>query len=329
MAVTLAGGVLASPAGAATVVTPVATGLDVPAAFTFLPDGRILYGERFTGEIRLRDPARGTDDLVFTIPDVAGTGEQGLLGLALDPSYPTAPHVLAYVTRNFGGGTVNQILRIRMTQRHIGYRWGVIYHAPATPVHNGGRIKFGPDGNLYVVTADLQSPANSQNLSNTFGKVLRMTPTGGVPADNPFGNLVWAYGIHNSFGLTFDPATPSSGRPRTGPRATTSSTASPGAGTTAGGRARPARPPLAAAQHQPGRTQPGAALGLLHAPHRPHGRGVLCQLRRARPRGPDGLRHVEHPPAAGRHPHRGPHGPGERGAGLRTPGGDPLRRTGP
>src|SRR5215210_388957 len=98
LAALLVTGLLASPARAATVATPVATGLDFPAAFTFLPDGRILYGERFTGEIRLRDPARGTDDLVFTIPNVAGSGEQGLLGLALDPSYPSAPHLLAYVT---------------------------------------------------------------------------------------------------------------------------------------------------------------------------------------------------------------------------------------
>ncbi len=207
VAAALLTGLLASPARAATVATPVATGLDVPAAFTFLPDGRILYGERFTGEIRLLDPARGTDDLVFIIPDVAGSGEQGLLGLALDPSYPSAPHLLAYVTRSVGGAPVNQILRIRMTQRHIGYRWGVIYQAPATQVHNGGRITFGPDGNLYVVTGDAQNPANSQNLSTTFGKILRMTSTGGVPAGNPFGNLVWAYGIRNSFGFTFDPAT--------------------------------------------------------------------------------------------------------------------------
>lgn len=218
LAGTLAGGLLASPASAATVATPVATGLDVPAAFTFLPDGRIFYGERFTGEIRLRDPARGTDHLVFTIPDVATNGEQGLLGLALDPSYPSAPHLLAYVTRNVGGAPFNQILRIRMTQRNIGYRWGVIYHAPATQVHNGGRIMFGPDRQLYVVTGDAQNPANSQNLSNTFGKILRMTSVGGVPADNPFGNRIWAYGIRNSYGFNFDPATQSLWQTENGPQ---------------------------------------------------------------------------------------------------------------
>ena len=135
----LATGLLALPAQAATAATPVATGLTWPSAFTFLPDGRIFYGERFTGEIRLRDPATGTDSLVFTVPDVAGDGEQGLLGLALHPGYPaeTGLHLYAYVTRRVGGVPVNQILRIRITQRNIGYRWVVIYNAPATQVHNG------------------------------------------------------------------------------------------------------------------------------------------------------------------------------------------------
>ena len=209
LALVLAAGLLAPPAQAATAATPVATGLAWPSAFTFLPDGRILYGERFTGEIRLRDPATGADSLVFTIPDVAGDGEQGLLGLALHPDYPaeTGLHLYAYVTRRAGGLLVNQILRIRVTQRNIGYRWGVIYQAAATQVHNGGRIMFGPDKHLYVVTGDAQNPANSQNLGNTFGKILRMSSVGGLPPDNPFGNLIWAYGIRNSYGFTFDPAT--------------------------------------------------------------------------------------------------------------------------
>ncbi len=209
LAATLTTGLLAPPADAATVATPVATGLSWPSAFTFLPDGRIFYGERFTGEIRLRDPNTGSDDLVFTIPDVAGSGEQGLLGLALHPDYPaeTGLHLYAYVTRTVNGAPVNQIWRIRITQRNIGYRWGIIYQAPATEFHDGGRIMFGPDRHLYVIVGDAQNPANAQNLNNPFGKILRMTSVGGVPADNPFGNLVWAYGIRNSYGFTFDPAT--------------------------------------------------------------------------------------------------------------------------
>src|SRR5690242_4920369 len=63
-------------------------GLDFPAAFTFAPDGRIFYGIRGTGEIRVFDPTTGTDSHFFTISNVSSTGEQGLLGLAIPPGYP-------------------------------------------------------------------------------------------------------------------------------------------------------------------------------------------------------------------------------------------------
>lgn len=76
----------------------------------------------------------------------------------------------------------------------------------ANGFHQGGRLLFGPDGQLYVMVGDADDPANSQDLSNTSGKLLRMTPGGGVPAGNPFaGSLVWAYGVRNSFGFAFDP----------------------------------------------------------------------------------------------------------------------------
>src|SRR5438093_13119575 len=64
--------------------------LDFPAAFTLTPDGsRIVFGERFTGRIRRLNPATGTSTPFFTVPNVATEGFQGLLGLALHPSYPS------------------------------------------------------------------------------------------------------------------------------------------------------------------------------------------------------------------------------------------------
>ena len=76
--------------------------------------------------------------------------------------------------------------------------------------HNSGRIKFGPDGFLYAVVGEHTNPANAQIINgntNLAGKVLRLGPTGAIPADNPFpGSWIWAHGIRNSFGFTFDPA---------------------------------------------------------------------------------------------------------------------------
>jgi glucose/arabinose dehydrogenase len=184
-------------------------GLAFPAAFTFAPDGRIFYGERFTGEIRILDPVSGSDDLFFTIPNVEISGEQGLLGLALHPLYPTRPAVFAYVTRNVSGSDRNQIIRIRDaggsgTQPRAIWTEDVV----ASSIHNGGRILFGSDNRLYANVGDAANPANSQDLDNDSGKILRMTDRGQPPPDNPFsGSLVWAYGYRNGYGFTFDPET--------------------------------------------------------------------------------------------------------------------------
>jgi glucose/arabinose dehydrogenase len=189
---------------------PVATGLEFPAAIALDPNNReIWYGERFTGEIHRHDVPDGRDALVFTISNIATSGEQGLLGLALHPDYPAAPFLYAYASRDVGG-LRNQVLKI-MISNGVGTSAQVIMDDPGIASnHNGGRIAFGPDRNLYVVIGDHQSSANAQTINgntNLAGKVLRMTPDGGVPADNPFpGSVVWAFGIRNSFGFTFDPA---------------------------------------------------------------------------------------------------------------------------
>ena len=109
---------------------PVKTGLDFPAAFTFAPDGRIFYGERFTGEIRVFDPRNGSDTLFYTVPNLSTTGEQGLLGLELHPNYPTTPWVYAYATRIVSGQARNQILRL--VDDGDGLTWAVIGLKAAT-----------------------------------------------------------------------------------------------------------------------------------------------------------------------------------------------------
>jgi glucose/arabinose dehydrogenase len=72
--------------------------------------------------------------------------------------------------------------------------------------HNGGRLRFGPDGKLYASTGDGQVASTAQDLNNLAGKVLRLNPDGSVPADNPFGSVVWSYGHRNPQGLAFDSA---------------------------------------------------------------------------------------------------------------------------
>jgi glucose/arabinose dehydrogenase len=178
-----------------------------PAAFVFDSGGRIFYGNRFTGQIRIFNPATGSDTLFFALPNVATAGEQGLLGLALHPSYPALPYVFAYYTRTVGGNPQNQIVRLTDSMgRGSGLR--TLLALPAAANHNGGVIHFGPDKKLYAVVGDVGNGANAQNLSSLAGKVLRMSAFGTSLPANPFGGgRLWAIGIRNSFGFAFDPQT--------------------------------------------------------------------------------------------------------------------------
>lgn len=184
-------------------------GLQKPTGFTFDPRGRIWYIEKDSGEIRILSPGSGTDRLFFDVPDVDAIGERGGLGVALHPRWPAMPFVYAYVTRAGSGGVLqNQLLRIRSEGIDAG-GWSVLlsWRVTSATNHNGGRIEFGPDGNLWIVTGDNANPATAQQRPNLRGKILRVRPDGSAPKDNPFGTPVWAYGIRNSFGMAFDPKT--------------------------------------------------------------------------------------------------------------------------
>jgi glucose/arabinose dehydrogenase len=217
-------GVGTAPAGSAAPAagigaTLVATSLAFPAAFTFAPDGRIFYGERLTGRIRIIDPASGSNTLFFTVPNLSAEGEQGLLGLALHPKYPARSLLFAYVTRIVNGAATNQVVRIT-DRAGTGAHMKVIFssNVPANTFHDGGHIVFGPDRKLYAFIGESGTPANSQDPNKDGGKILRMTATGGVPASNPFpGSYVYSFGHRNSFGHTFDPATGYLWEPENGP----------------------------------------------------------------------------------------------------------------
>jgi glucose/arabinose dehydrogenase len=176
-----------------------------PAAFTFDPtDGTLYYANRYTGQIRhqLKD---GTTQLVYLVTNLLTDGEQGLLGLAFDPDWPTSPYLYAYASRD-DGGLVNEILKIHISGG-VGDSMSVIWQAPTDDGnnHDGGHIVFGPDGKLYAQVGDGQDPENAQDLTTDTGKILRMNSDGSAPGDNKLGGRIFAMGMRNGFGYTFDP----------------------------------------------------------------------------------------------------------------------------
>jgi glucose/arabinose dehydrogenase len=207
----LLGGVLAAPADAASTIGArrVARGIDYPTAFAFGPGSVIWYVEKATGQIRTHDLGTGADRLFADVSGVNADGERGMLGIALDPDFAAQPYVYVYATRTVSGSLRNEILRFS-DSNGTGTDQTSIWHAPASssPYHNGGHIAFGPDGMLYAVVGEGHDASNAQDLSdNDTGKILRMTPAGGIPKDNPFNSRIYAYGIRNSFGFAFDPRT--------------------------------------------------------------------------------------------------------------------------
>jgi glucose/arabinose dehydrogenase len=189
---------------------------DQPVGFTFTPSGRIVYLERATGRVRRFDPRTGARRTLFRFTQVDVEGERGALGIALHPDWPERPWIYAFVTRAPGGVLRNQVLRVRLGAR----RPQVLLNLPIgnRANHNGGRILFGLDRQLYVIVGDGgEDPGTAQDLDELRGKVLRLTPTGSPSVGNPFDSAVWAFGIRNSIGFAFDPRTGSLWETENGP----------------------------------------------------------------------------------------------------------------
>jgi aldose sugar dehydrogenase len=198
-------------------------GLSSPTSMTFLDDNNILVLEK-RGNIRLVANGILQEQPILRVP-VNAEGESGLLGVAVsngsvgsDPGIATTNIYLYY--------TEEEPLRNRIYK----YQWDgemltnptLILDLPAgpRPNHNGGKMIIGPDGYLYAVIGDKNHDGQLQNFADgpppdDTGSIFRINPEDGAAApDNPFTNSNnkllsknYAYGIRNSFGLTFDPIT--------------------------------------------------------------------------------------------------------------------------
>jgi glucose/arabinose dehydrogenase len=181
------------------VVGTVATGLQTPWGVTFLPDGTALVGERDTTRVvAVRDKRVRT---VGQVDGVAPQGEAGLLGLATSPTYPSDRLVYAYLSTSRD----NRVVTMTYDGRRLGPPRPVLTGIPNGFIHDGGRLLFAPDGNLFVSTGETGNRDLAQDSSSLGGKVLRITPQGEPAPGNPVkGSPVWTMGHRNVQGLAFD-----------------------------------------------------------------------------------------------------------------------------
>ncbi|MGH3343646.1 MAG: PQQ-dependent sugar dehydrogenase [Carbonactinosporaceae bacterium] len=202
-----AGTRVSPPPSATTVPTPrvqgdVATGLDVPWGLDFLPGGDALIAERDTGRV-IRVTRFGAVREAGRVPGVLAAGESGLLGLAVSPGFASDQLIFVYYTT----GEDNRIARLTYQSGRLGRPEPIVTGIPSGPIHDGGRLEFGPDGMLYASTGESGDAELAQDLESLGGKILRLTPSGNPAPDNPFGDsLVYSYGHRNVEGLAFDSA---------------------------------------------------------------------------------------------------------------------------
>jgi glucose/arabinose dehydrogenase len=186
-------------------VETVLTGLEVPWSLTFAFDGRLFVTER-PGRVRIVTLG-GSSELALTLNDAYAQGEAGVLGLTLDPEFPQNRYVYIYYTASTGGGAVNRIVRYREVNARLGERVVLLDNIPAATIHDGGRLRFGPDDLLYATAGDASNSNLAQDVASLAGKILRLNRDGTVPRDNRFSSPVYTYGHRNPQGLDWHPIT--------------------------------------------------------------------------------------------------------------------------
>ena len=195
--------------------TRVATGLESPTAMAVAPDGRIFVAQQ-GGSLRVvKNGALLAEPFLFV--SVNSSGERGLLGVAFDPNFASNRFVYVYYTTGaapihnrvsrFTASTANPDVAAAGSEVQL-------LNLPALSSannHNGGAIHFGTDGKLYIAVGDNANSANSQSLTSTMGKLLRINADGSIPSDNPFvsqttgiNQAIWDRGLRNPFNFAID-----------------------------------------------------------------------------------------------------------------------------
>jgi aldose sugar dehydrogenase len=188
-------------------VQMLAQNLDVPWAIDIAEDGRLFFTER-TGRIMVIDKNGSLLSDPVAYINIMQNGESGLLGLALHPNF-TGNHLLyVYHTYSNESSVLNKVLMLTEDDNKIVESKVIIDNIPAADRNDGGRIKFGPDGKLYIATGDARQPELAQDAGSLAGKILRLNSDGSIPEDNPFeGSPVYSYGHRNIQGLAWHPLT--------------------------------------------------------------------------------------------------------------------------
>ncbi|MGY4690642.1 PQQ-dependent sugar dehydrogenase [Salibacterium sp. K-3] len=182
----------------------VTTGLNVPwevqvhndSFYISERNGKIVHvneeGDKQRQELELNEP-------------VAASGEGGLLGMQLAPDFEQSQEAWVYHTYKQNQSLFNRIVSVTLEDGTWQENDVLIENIPGGSIHNGGRLKLGPDGMLYATAGDTGNENTAQNRESKAGSILRMTQEGEIPEDNPFdGSYIYSYGHRNPQGISWN-----------------------------------------------------------------------------------------------------------------------------
>ena len=188
-----------------TTISPWITGLSVPWSLVFLDDNTALVTERGWRITKIISGEK-QDSIYFEVPSVE-YGEWGLLGIEKDPDYENNKYIyVMYMYLNGAEQYKERVIRLIDDWKTAREDITLIDNIPAAKYHNGGRIKFGPEGKLYITTWDALDPNIAQDMQSLWGKILRINADGSIPEDNPFPeSAIYTLGHRNPQWITWDP----------------------------------------------------------------------------------------------------------------------------
>ena len=190
-------------------IEKVVGGLEVPWSIVWAPDGRMIFTER-PGRVRVFEKGALNPKPLLVVPDVEKSGESGLMSVALHPQFSNN-HFLYLSYAYSTGGVKVRVVRYSEAPEGLVDPKVIIEDLPAAQFHAGCRIRFGPDGKLYITTGDATRRELAQKTDSLAGKTLRLNDDGTVPQDNPFVGQqgarpeIWSLGHRNAQGMDWQP----------------------------------------------------------------------------------------------------------------------------
>lgn len=183
----------------------IAENLEIPWALDISDSGTIYVTER-TGSIRIIENGRLLlQPLIRLRSPFVSIGEGGLMGLVLDPNFSQNHYMYVMHTYEENDQLFNRVIRLIVNNLSARIDTTLLDRIPGGRIHNGGRIKIGPDNKLYITTGDAGNSLLSQDVNSLAGKILRIELDGSIPEDNPYSNSpVYCIGLRNPQGFAWN-----------------------------------------------------------------------------------------------------------------------------